>query len=116
QPTTNSFVRHIGPDRKQTYLPFHQDGSILNQRMVNVWIALDPAGEDAPGLEFVPGVFTLLPTAPDPDGMKRPWDPIARGALAESEVDRYRPVFKPGDGVIFAGTTPHRTYGSDEMT
>jgi hypothetical protein len=95
----NSHVREIRAGRADAHLPFHQDQTIMGRSLVNVWIALDPCGRDAPGLEVVRGSWrTLLEPSP-PDGARFA---VEKARLAEAEVLRafgaealWHPVFEP---------------------
>jgi len=112
----NSFVRTMGPDRPNSYLHFHQDERLLGRPLLNLWIALEPAGAEAPGLEFALSVTTLL----DTETQRGDVYPFA--TISQSEVHRacggnyLRPQFRAGDAVAFLGVTPHRTYALPTMT
>lgn len=77
-------------------------------RMVTCWIALDPCGKDAPGLELVDRQLENL---------------LAPGQLTEKAVDArfgadqfWRPVLEAGDALLFCGDIMHRTYVTPAMT
>ena len=77
-------------------------------QMVTCWIALEPCGVDAPGLELVT------------DRVDRMLSP---GQLADGAVEqrwpawrRARPVLEAGDAVVFSGDVVHRTHVSAAMT
>lgn len=117
----DSFVRKILPQDQQTHLPFHQDDTIARQRVLNLWIALGPCGENAPSIEIVlgSGAGGLLSVVGPPDHTV----PVERARLAEEDVRaRYaenrfiRPVFAAGDALIFTGGTIHRTHSVPNMT
>jgi ectoine hydroxylase-related dioxygenase (phytanoyl-CoA dioxygenase family) len=115
----NSYVRAIRVSRGDAHLPFHQDQTILQRRLVNVWIALDACGEDAPGLEIVHGSWSrLLEPSPPP----QPRFAVERAQLDDSAVvgafgagALWRPVFEPGDAMLFSGATVHRTHCTPAM-
>jgi hypothetical protein len=116
----NSHVRSIVLERADAHLPFHQDQTILGRRLFNIWIPLDPCGRDAPGLEVVWESWReLLQPAPAEDAQF----PVERARLDPATVvGRYgedacwRPEFRVGDAMVFAGATIHRTYVTPHMT
>ncbi|MGZ4739673.1 MAG: phytanoyl-CoA dioxygenase family protein [Ilumatobacteraceae bacterium] len=82
------------------------DGALLS--MVTCWIALTPAGVDAPGLELVIDRV---------DGM------LAPSQLGDGVVDRRwpasrraQPAIAAGDALVFTGDVLHRTHVSGTMT
>jgi len=99
---------------------WHQDGSFLGEevRSVDLWIALSACGGESntPGLAIVPRrIDEILPT-----GTHGAMFPHSIGpALVEEWADDHpivRPVFAPGDALLFderflhcTGTTPHTT-------
>ncbi len=116
----NSHVRAIRLDRADAHLPFHQDETILERRLMNVWIPLDPCGIDAPGLEVVWRSSREL-LKPSPLAGAR--FPVEHARLDPAAVLRrygahalWRPQFRPGDAMLFTGTTVHRTHVDAAMT
>lgn len=96
---------------------WHQDGAFLGSeiRSINIWVSLNHSGVDAPGLEVVP---KRLETIVDKgtEGADFHWsvgDPVVErvsgGALA-------RPVFGPGDALLFDHLCLHRTGSDASMT
>ena len=97
---------------------WHQDGAFLGTpiRTLNVWLALSPAGVDAPGLDLLPRRLDGI-VEPGTDGAIFPW------AVAPDMVERaaegtpvLRPVFAPGDALLFDELFLHRTACEPEMT
>lgn len=97
---------------------WHQDGAFLGSgiRTLNVWLALNGCGEDAPGLDVVP---------------KRLDDIVETGAegaifvwsVSDKSVDELtggeaipRPAFEPGDALLFDHLCLHRTGTDPAMT
>lgn len=116
----NSHVREIRAQRADAHLPFHQDETILGRPLVNVWIALDPCGRDAPGLEVVPsGRRRLLEPSP-PDQARFAVDKVrlddATVVQAFGAESGWHPVFERGDAMLFSGATVHRTFARPGMT
>ena len=112
-------LRRVGLD---TGTDWHQDGAFLGtgptMRTVNVWMALSHCGLDAPGLDVVPARLDEI-VETGTDGAQFQW------AVGPGAVDRtvaaigssvYRPVFEPGDALIFDELFLHRTAIDDEMT
>jgi hypothetical protein len=107
--------------RKTTPLPradWHQDGAFLgeNIRTINLWLCLSHCGDDAPGLDLVPGRFDrVLETGTG--GAFFPWS-IGENTVEEAreEVPVLRPIFEPGDALLFDDLFLHRTATDETMT
>jgi hypothetical protein len=97
---------------------WHQDGAFLGQgiRVVNVWIALTHCGDNAPGLDIIGGrLDTLVPTGTE--GAWFDWsvgDSVARSMGRGLPV--VRPIFEPGDAILFDEMNLHRTAITPDMT
>jgi len=98
-------------------IEWHQDGAFLGAdiRAVNVWAALTHAGADAPGLDIVPTrLDRIVPTGSGDASFS--WSvgttviDETRGALPIA-----RPVFEPGDALLFDGMLLHRTSSEPGM-
>lgn len=115
----HSHVRAIRVSRSDAHLPFHQDQTILARRLVNIWIPLDACGEDAPGLEVVYGSWSQLlePSPPEQPrfAVERARLDVAAVAEAFGTDAFWHPVFEPGDAMLFAGATVHRTHATPAM-
>jgi hypothetical protein len=108
-------LRRVGIDSSSDW---HQDGAFLGRdiRVLNVWLSLSHCGTDAPGLDFVPRrLDEIVPTGTD--GAKFKWsvgpgavDRVATGAPVQ------RPVFEPGDVMLFDEMFLHRTAVDAAMT
>jgi hypothetical protein len=82
---------------------WHQDGAFLGSevRALNVWLSLSDCGVDAPGLDVVPKRLDHIVTT-GTEGAVFDWsvgDPVAEQAAGEAGI--VRPVFEPGDVVLF---------------
>ncbi len=98
---------------------WHQDGAFLGDaiRTVNVWLALTRCGgdADAPGLDVVPRRFDHV-VETGTEGAWFDW------AVGQGVVDRYadtpviRPLFEPGDALLFDQFLLHRTAIDPGMT
>ena len=92
---------------------WHQDGAFMGDvRAMNVWLSLSRCGDVAPGMD-------LVPTRLDdfvPMGTEGTWletqvsDAVAQEAAGEIGI--VRPVFNPGDALLFDDKFLHQT-GSD---
>lgn len=115
----HNHVRWISPDRPDLLLPFHQDETIEGHKLLNVWIPLTPCGVDAPGLQVVRGSWReLLAIDPREDAQFAADKARIDGALLAREFRAdafWAPEFVPGDAMIFAGATAHRTHARPGM-
>lgn len=92
---------------------WHQDGAFMgNVRALNLWLSLSHCGDLAPGLDVVPRRLDDWVATGTPE---RPLDYLCSQAQAESAAgDKpiIRPIFKPGDALLFDDRFLHKT-GSD---
>jgi hypothetical protein len=96
---------------------WHQDGAFLGRdvRSVNVWVALSHCGLDAPGLDVVPRRLDLVDSGTE--GAIFDWS-VGR-PVVERVAGRHgtvRPVFRPGDALLFDDRNLHATACSPQMT
>ncbi len=92
---------------------WHQDGAFMGPvRSLNLWLSLSRCGDEAPGLDIVPRrLETYLATGTE--GAELTWtisDDLASEAADGAGV--IRPVFEPGDALLFDELFLHKT-GSD---
>ena len=95
---------------------WHQDGAFLgtDTRTLNAWVALTPCGVDAPSIDVVPQAFEgTVETGTD--------DALFAWSVSSAEVRSVgrapvRPVFEPGDALLFDQLTLHRTGVDPTMT
>lgn len=97
---------------------WHQDGAFLGKDIgaFNCWISLSHCGVDAPGIDVVTRRFDGI-VEPGSDGAYFKWslsDEDVQVAAAGSAI--VRPVFEPGDALLFDHRLVHRTGTSPEMT
>lgn len=113
-----STLRRVPVDLKSA--DWHQDGAFLDKgtglRTVNVWLSLSHCGVDAPGLELVPRrIDRILET-----GTHGAWFDWSVGPELVEQVAAdqppVRPVFAPGDVVLFDEFNLHRTHLDPRMT
>jgi hypothetical protein len=91
---------------------WHQDGKFLGDiRALNLWLSLSRCGDQSPGLDIVPARIDHIVEA----GTDSPF-PIevsdAMVAEAAGDHDVLRPIFEPGDALLFDDLFLHKT-GSD---
>jgi hypothetical protein len=96
---------------------WHQDGAFMGQniRSLNVWLALSHCGDDAPGLDVVGRRLDEI-VETGTDGAFLQWtvgraavERAARGAIV-------RPIFDPGDVLLFDHMNLHCTAVDPGMT
>ena len=101
-----STLRRTEPD---AVAGWHQDGSFLGDktRSLNIWTAFTPCGVDAPGLDLFAERFDELVEMGGTD--------IFDWSVSDETANHYgmdkvvRPVFEPGDAILFDQLTLHRT-------
>jgi Phytanoyl-CoA dioxygenase (PhyH) len=96
---------------------WHQDGSFMGGdiRSLNVWLALSHCGDDAPGLDVVARrLDDIVPTGTEGAWLDWNVSPLMVDEVAPGAV--VRPVFEPGDALIFDHFNLHRTAVDQGMT
>lgn len=106
-------LRKVTPEAGTAW---HQDGAFLGDvKALNVWLALSHCGDTAPGMDIVPKrIESILPTGTD-DALFD-WsisDKVAEEAAAETPI--VRPIFEPGDVLLFDDLFLHRTAAEKTM-
>jgi hypothetical protein len=95
---------------------WHQDGAFLGDvRALNVWLALSRCGDVAPGLDVVPRRLDGIAPA-GTDGAVFDWSvsqAVAEEAAGEAGI--VRPIFEPGDVLLFDELFLHATAAEPEM-
>lgn len=92
---------------------WHQDGAFLGDQIssLNVWLSLSRCGDDAPGLDIVPR--RLPGVLPRDERAQFDWSVSDAGAREAADgVAIVRPLFEPGDALLFDHLLLHRT-GAD---
>jgi hypothetical protein len=111
--TTLRKVRHDGAFRPGDW---HQDGSFMGTgiRSLNIWFALSRCGDVAPGLDIVGRRIDHLAES-GTEGALAAW--TVGHAVAEREANGtiVRPIFHPGDALVFDHLMLHRTALTPEM-
>ncbi len=92
---------------------WHQDGFFMGPvRALNLWLALSLCGDVAPGLEIVPRRLDYLVTTATEEALLGYTISQRKAQEAAGEVPIIRPLFEPGDGLLFDELFLHQT-GSD---
>jgi hypothetical protein len=106
-------LRKIDPDAGSAW---HQDGAFLGPvRALNVWLSLSRCGDVAPGLDLVPKRLDhIVPTGTD-DAIFD-WSVAPKVATeAAGETPIARPIFEPGDALLFDELFLHATAADPSM-
>jgi hypothetical protein len=95
---------------------WHQDGAFLGEvRALNVWLALSRCGDESPGMDIVPRRLDhIVPTGTE--GAVFEWSvspQMAEEAAGEAGV--IRPIFDPGDVLLFDELFLHSTAADPSM-
>lgn len=95
---------------------WHQDGAFMGDvRALNVWLALSRCGDEAPGLDVVPRrIDHIVPTGTE--GASFEWSvsqTVADEVAGETGV--LRPIFDPGDALLFDELFLHSTAAEPGM-
>jgi hypothetical protein len=106
-------LRRVDPDAGRGW---HQDGAFMGDvRALNVWLSLSHCGDEAPGMDVVPRrLDDLVPTGTE--GAIFEWsvsEQVAEEAAGETGV--LRPIFDPGDVLLFDELFLHSTAAEPEM-
>jgi hypothetical protein len=97
---------------------WHQDGAFLGRgiRALDVWVALSECGVDSPGIDLLPRRLDEI-VETGTGGAIFDWA-VGPAVVARLAVDSpvVRPVFKPGDALLFDDMFLHRTAIEPTMT
>ena len=97
-------------------ISWHQDGAFLGDvRALNVWLALSHCGDTAPGLDIVPKrIDRIVPTGTE--GAAFDWS-VSQTVVDEAagDVEILRPIYEPGDVMLFDELFLHATGANIDM-
>lgn len=101
-----------------TSADWHQDGAFLGSgiRTINVWVSLSHCGEDAPGLDIVPRRMDRI-VETGTHGAQFDWSvgpELVEQVAGDARITR--PIFEPGDALLFDDFFLHQTGVSPGMT
>jgi hypothetical protein len=106
-------LRKVDPDAGHGW---HQDGAFMGDvRALNVWLSLSRCGDEAPGMDIVPRRLDhIVPTGTE--GAIFEWSvspQVAQEAAGDEGV--LRPIFEPGDVLLFDDLFLHSTAAEPSM-
>jgi len=106
-------LRKVDPDAGHGW---HQDGAFMGDvRALNVWLSLSRCGDESPGLDIVPRrLDDIVPTGTE--GALFDWSvspQVAEEAAGDAGV--LRPIFEPGDVLLFDELFLHSTAAEPGM-
>jgi hypothetical protein len=106
-------LRKVDPDAGHGW---HQDGAFMGDvRALNVWLALSRCGDESPGMDIVPKrLDRIVPTGTE--GAIFNWSvspQVAEEAAGETGI--LRPIFEPGDVLLFDELFLHSTAADPSM-
>ena len=106
-------LRRVDPDAGRGW---HQDGAFMGDvRALNVWLSLSRCGDEAPGMDVVPRRLDhIVPTGTE--GAMFEWsvsEQVAEEAAGDAGV--LRPIFEPGDVLLFDEMFLHSTAAEPDM-
>jgi hypothetical protein len=112
-------LRRVNPDflPGNNYSAWHQDGAFLGDvRALNVWLTLSRCGDVAPGLDIVPKRLDYIAET-GTEGTAFHWS-VAQDVAEKcaGEVGIKRPIFQPGDVMLFDELFLHSTAADPRMT
>ena len=95
---------------------WHQDGAFMGDvRALNLWLSLSRCGDEAPGLDIVPRRLDGIVTTHTEEA-KLSWQVSGeRAAEAAGDAGITRPIFEPGDALIFDELFLHQTASDPAM-
>jgi ectoine hydroxylase-related dioxygenase (phytanoyl-CoA dioxygenase family) len=96
---------------------WHQDGAFMGRDIhsINVWVSLSHCGVDAPGLDVVARRFDDI-VATGTEGANFDWS-VGHGLVERiAPTAVVRPVFEPGDALLFDQMMLHRTAARPNMS
>lgn len=92
---------------------WHQDGSFMGDvRALNLWLSLSRCGDESPGLDMVPRRLDYLVTQQTEEAVLSIQVSQAQAENAAGDRPIIRPIFEPGDALLFDDLFLHAT-GSD---
>jgi hypothetical protein len=93
---------------------WHQDGAFMGDvKALNLWLSLSRCGDEAPGLDIVPRRVDHVVI--DHDVMLDVELTRAKAREAAGDVPILRPIFEPGDALLFDELFLHQTASDPAM-
>jgi hypothetical protein len=95
---------------------WHQDGHFMGRvRALNLWLSLSRCGDEAPGLDLVPRRLDQLVAAGEDGAFLSYQVSDATAAVAAEPKRVIRPIFEPGDALLFDELFLHQTASDAAM-
>ncbi len=95
---------------------WHQDGAFMgNVRALNLWLSLSRCGDESPGLDIVPRRLDELVSSGGDDVFLSYQVSDATAAEAAGDKGILRPIFEPGDALLFDDVFLHKTASDPAM-
>jgi Phytanoyl-CoA dioxygenase (PhyH) len=92
---------------------WHQDGAFMGEvRALNLWLSLSRCGDESPGLDIVPRRLDHIVATATDDAVLDYQVSQAKAEEAAGDKPIVRPIFEPGDALLFDELFLHQT-GSD---
>ena len=109
-------LRKVEPGTKPGW---HQDGAFMGRvRSLNLWLALSRCGDEAPGMDVLPArLDDFITTGGKGTSVANQVSQAdAEAAASAAGVDIVRPIFNPGDALIFDEMFLHATAADGPMS
>lgn len=95
---------------------WHQDGKFMGPvRALNLWLSLSRCGDEAPGLDIVPRRLEAFATTQTDEAMLDYQVSQRQAELAAGAAGIARPIFEPGDALLFDEKLLHKTASDPAM-
>jgi hypothetical protein len=95
---------------------WHQDGKFMGDvKALNLWLSLSECGETAPGLDLVPRRLKHHVATETDEAMMRNQVSQRVAEEAAGDLPILRPVFEPGDALLFDELFLHKTASDPRM-
>ena len=95
---------------------WHQDGTFMGPvRSLNLWLSLSRCGDVAPGLDLLPRRLDRLVAAGTDDAAIEIQTSQAKVDEAAGDTPIVRPIFEPGDALLFDELFLHQTASDPSM-
>jgi hypothetical protein len=95
---------------------WHQDGKFMGEvKALNLWLALSHCGDDAPGLDLVPRRLEAHVRTQTDEAMMANQVSQRMAEETAGETPILRPIFEPGDALLFDELFLHKTASEPGM-
>ena len=92
---------------------WHQDGAFMGDvRALNLWLSLSRCGDESPGLDILPRRLDQIVATGTDEAMLSYQVSQSKAEETAGETPIVRPIFEPGDALLFDELFLHQT-GSD---